>query len=77
VSEEDKRKAAVEEWKGRVKVSVRERGERLWIDRLCTKVKAAVYLDLKQKPGWEDYLDREEFGEEEGCALNSEVVRCC
>ena len=37
VSEEDKRRAAVEEWKGRVKVSVRERGERLWMDRLCTK----------------------------------------
>jgi hypothetical protein len=61
VSEEDKRRAAVEEWKGRVKVSVRECGERLWMDRLCTKVKAAVYLDLKQKPGWEEYLGREEF----------------
>ena len=53
VSEEDKRRAAVEEWKGRVKVSVRERGERLLMDGLCTKAKAAVYLDLKQKPGWE------------------------
>lgn len=61
VSEEEKRRAAVEEWKGRVKVSVRERGERVWMEGLCTKVKAAVYLDLKQKPGWEEYLGREEF----------------
>ena len=62
VREEDKRRAAVEEWKGHVKVSIRERGERLWMDRLCTKVKAAVYLDLKQKPpGWEEYLGRGEF----------------
>ena len=61
VSVEEERRAAVDEWKGRVKGSVRERSEREWKMRLCTKVKAAVYLDLKQKPGWEEYLGREEF----------------
>ena len=28
---------AMDEWKGRVKVAVRERGERVWVNELCIK----------------------------------------
>ena len=46
---------------------------RVWMDKLCTKAKAAAYLDLKQEQGWEEHLGREK----EGCALNSVVDHCC
>lgn len=61
VEEREERAAMVKGWKAIVKGAVGIREIQLWRERACVKVKADLYLQIKDVPRLEEYLFAEDF----------------
>jgi hypothetical protein len=58
---EEERAQRVEEWKALVKLRVREKGREEWWDELVRGKRSESYREIKETPGFEEYLRSPEF----------------